>query len=153
MPAVVSADVKSSLCLSAMLDWLLFSLAVLSTRVHSRHLSLREVLEIRFINFSCCDSHLQISPRELEATTWAAACNLDEEYSWWPVCWILVYKRLEIWHKIGLSGDWCLCTVLRTRSGACYYWIGSDSKWSGCSTCCGSLARHCSTCLPSTSSC
>ena len=23
-----------------------------------------------------------------------------------------------------LSGDWCLCTVLYTRSGACYYWIG-----------------------------
>jgi len=29
--------------------------------------------------------------------------------------------RLQIWRKIGLSGDWCLCT---TRRGACYYWIG-----------------------------
>ena len=34
--------------------------------------------------------------------------------------------RLEIWHKIGLSGDWCLCTALHTRSDACYYWIGLD---------------------------
>ena len=39
------------------------------------------------------------------------------------LCWILGYMRLEIWRKIGLSADWCLCTVLRTRSGACYYWI------------------------------
>ena len=39
------------------------------------------------------------------------------------LCWILGCMRLEIWRKIGLSGDWCLCTVLRTRSGACYYWI------------------------------
>ena len=37
--------------------------------------------------------------------------------------WILGYMRLEIRCKIGLSGDWYLCTVLRTRSGACYYWI------------------------------
>ena len=36
--------------------------------------------------------------------------------------WILGYMKLEIWRKIGLSG--CLCTELRTRSGACYYWIG-----------------------------
>ena len=41
--------------------------------------------------------------------------------------WILGYMRLEIWHKIGLSGDWCLCTVLCTRSGACYYWTGLDT--------------------------
>ena len=41
--------------------------------------------------------------------------------------WILGYERLEIWRKIGLSGDWCLCTALRTRSGACYYWIVSVS--------------------------
>ena len=34
--------------------------------------------------------------------------------------WILGYMRLEIWCKIGLSADWCLCTALRTRSGACY---------------------------------
>ena len=34
--------------------------------------------------------------------------------------WILGFTRLEIWRKIGLSGDWCLCTSLRTRSGACY---------------------------------
>jgi len=26
----------------------------------------------------------------------------------WPLC----------------TADWCLCTVLRTHSGACYYWIG-----------------------------
>ena len=38
--------------------------------------------------------------------------------------WILGYMRLEIWRKIGLSWDWCLCTALHTRSGACYYWIG-----------------------------
>ena len=30
-------------------------------------------------------SHLRTSSRELEATTWAAVCNLDEEHSWWPV--------------------------------------------------------------------
>ena len=35
------------------------------------------------------------------------------------LCWILAYMRLEIWRKIGLSPDWCLCTALRTRSGAC----------------------------------
>ena len=40
------------------------------------------------------------------------------------LCWILGYMRIEIWHKIGLSGDWCLCTVLLTHSCACYYWIG-----------------------------
>ena len=34
--------------------------------------------------------------------------------------------KLEIWCKIGLSGGWCLCTALRTRSGACYYWIGLE---------------------------
>jgi len=38
--------------------------------------------------------------------------------------WFLGYMRLEIWCKIGLSTDWCLCTSLHTRSGACYYWIG-----------------------------
>jgi len=37
--------------------------------------------------------------------------------------WILGYMRLEIWCKIGLSADWCLCTALHTRSGACYCWI------------------------------
>jgi len=46
---------------------------------------------------------------------------------WWfmMTClrWILGYTRQEIWHKIGLSGDWCIYTALRTRSGACYYWI------------------------------
>jgi len=36
--------------------------------------------------------------------------------------------RLEIGCKIGLSGDWCLCTVLHTRSGACYYWIGAKNR-------------------------
>jgi len=34
--------------------------------------------------------------------------------------WILEYMRLEIWCKIGLSADWCLCTALCTHSGACY---------------------------------
>ena len=29
--------------------------------------------------------------------------------------WILGYMRLEIWRKIGLSADRCLCTVLRTE--------------------------------------
>jgi len=38
--------------------------------------------------------------------------------------WISRYMRLEIWCKVGLSGDWCLCTALCTRSGACCYWIG-----------------------------
>jgi len=41
--------------------------------------------------------------------------------------WILGYMRLEIWRRIGLSADWCLCTALRTRSGACYYWIAQAS--------------------------
>ena len=41
------------------------------------------------------------------------------------LCWILGYMRLEIWCKIGLSADWCLCAVLCTRSGACYCWIGT----------------------------
>ena len=35
--------------------------------------------------------------------------------------WILGYVSLQIWRKIGLSG---LCTALRTRSDACYCWIG-----------------------------
>ena len=38
--------------------------------------------------------------------------------------WILGSMKLEIWCKIGLSGDWCLCTALRSHSGACYCWIG-----------------------------
>ena len=42
--------------------------------------------------------------------------------------WILGCMRLEIWHKIYLSADWCLCTALCTRSGACYYWTG-NSYW------------------------
>jgi len=29
--------------------------------------------------------------------------------------WNLWYMRLDIWHKIGLSGDWC--------SGTCYCWM------------------------------
>ena len=40
--------------------------------------------------------------------------------------WNLEYMRLEIWCKIGLSADWCLCTALHTHSGACCYWIGFD---------------------------
>jgi len=43
-------------------------------------------------------------------------------------CWILGFMRLEIWCKIALSGDWCLCTALHTRSGACYYWIGAKNR-------------------------
>ena len=43
--------------------------------------------------------------------------------------WILGYMRLEIWCKIGLSGDWCLCIVLRTCSSACYYWIGYKASF------------------------
>ena len=32
--------------------------------------------------------------------------------------------RLEIWCKIiCLSADWCLCTALRSRSGASYCWL------------------------------
>jgi len=48
------------------------------------------------------------------------------------LCWILGYMRLEIWHKIGLSGDWCLCTALHTHSGACYYWIGWEEMCVSC---------------------
>ena len=43
--------------------------------------------------------------------------------------WIFRYMRLEIWRKIDLSGDSCLCTALHTRSGACYYWIGETEYW------------------------
>ena len=56
--------------------------------------------------------------RKLEAATQAAAQNLDEEHL---SSWLL---RLEIWRKIGFSRDWCLCIVLCTRSGACYYYFG-----------------------------
>ena len=37
--------------------------------------------------------------------------------------WILGYMRLQICCKIGLSGYWCPCTALCTRSGALYYWL------------------------------
>ena len=41
--------------------------------------------------------------------------------------WILGYMRLEIWCKIGLSGDRCLCTALHTCSAAIALdWIGLD---------------------------
>ena len=40
----------------------------------------------------------------------------------------LAYMRLEIRCKIGFSGDWCLCTALCTRSGACYYRIGYNQQ-------------------------
>ena len=42
------------------------------------------------------------------------AHNLDEERSWWPVFAGSWDTRgwLEIWRRIGLSGDWCLCTAL-----------------------------------------
>ena len=64
-----------------------------------------------------------------EATTGVAAHNLDEEHSWWPVFTVSWVIRLEIWHKSGLSGDWCLCTALHTRSVACYTFL----TWSGMS--------------------
>jgi len=41
------------------------------------------------------------------------------------------YMMLEIWHKIGLSGDWCLCTALRTPSGACHCWFFLGGGWEG----------------------
>jgi len=67
----------------------------------------------------------------------AAARNLDEQHSLMTcLCWILEYMRLEIWHKIGFSGAWCLCTVLCTRSGACYYWNRSDNGHCAFSNCC-----------------
>ena len=37
--------------------------------------------------------------------------------------WIWNCMKPENWLRINLSGDWCLCIALRTRSGACYYWI------------------------------
>jgi len=43
--------------------------------------------------------------------------------------WTLWYMRLEILCKIGLSADWCLSTLLHTRSGTCYYWTGLDWTW------------------------
>ena len=52
--------------------------------------------------------------------------------------WIYGYMRLEICSKISLSADWCLCTALHTRSGACYYWIGlvvHAAKWMACFFC------------------
>ena len=36
--------------------------------------------------------------------------------------WILGYTRLEMWRKIGLTGDWRVCTVPCTHSGSCCYW-------------------------------
>ena len=49
------------------------------------------------------------------------------QLGWWTFMMtclrcILRYMRLEIWCKIGLSGDWCLCTVLHLCSGACIDW-------------------------------
>ena len=38
--------------------------------------------------------------------------------------WIWSCMKSENWLRIDLSGDWCLCIVLRTRSGACFYWTG-----------------------------
>jgi len=51
--------------------------------------------------------------------------------------WILWYMMLEIWRKIGLSGDWYLCTALRTRGGACYYWTDTNDK----AVCCAGNSR------------
>ena len=45
--------------------------------------------------------------------------------------WILGNMRLKIWRKIGLSADWCLCTVRCIRSGACDYWTGIRVRFSG----------------------
>ena len=36
------------------------------------------------------------------------------------VPWIWSCMKPENWLRINLSGDWCLCVALRTRSGACY---------------------------------
>ena len=63
------------------------------------------------------------------------------------LCWILRYMRLEIWCKIDLSGDWCLCTALRTHSDACMLLLDS---------CIRTYVHLCPTggslCFPSTSS-
>jgi len=42
-----------------------------------------------------------------EPPTRVATQNLDEEHEFMMtcLCWILGYMRLEIWHRIGLSGD------------------------------------------------
>ena len=57
-----------------------------------------------------------------EATTGVAPCNLDAEHSWWPVCWILVCMRLEIW-CISLQTDvfaqryalkWCMLLLIKS---------------------------------------
>ena len=70
-------------------------------------------------------SYLQSSSRELEATTKGSCAQLGwRTFMMTCLRWILGYMRLEIWRKIGLSGDWCLCTVQHTRSGACCHWIG-----------------------------
>ena len=57
--------------------------------------------------FALYHCRLRSSSRKLEATTGAAAHNLDKEHSFMVtcLCWILGYMRLEIWYKIGLSGD------------------------------------------------
>ena len=43
--------------------------------------------------------------------------------------WIWSYMMPENWLRINLSRDWCLCIVLCTCSGACYYWIGWCCCW------------------------
>jgi len=43
-----------------------------------------------------------------------------------PGIWSCI--KPENWLRIDLSGDWCLCIVLCTRSGACYYWIRLECK-------------------------
>ena len=50
-------------------------------------------------------------------TTWMK--NIHDDLSSLDL-WIHI--RLETWHQISLSGDWCLCTALCTRIGACYCW-------------------------------
>jgi len=59
------------------------------------------------------------------ATTWSAAHNLDEELMMTCLCWVLVYMRLEIWRKIGLS-LWRLISAQRYALVVVYHWIGLD---------------------------
>ena len=70
------------------------------------------------------------------------------------LCWILGNMRLEIWRKIGPTGDWCLCTALRIWGGVCYYWIGLEypamlifKSW------CFMLSFHRRRCCPSSLAC
>jgi len=41
------------------------------------------------------------------------------------LAWIWSWMNPENWLRIDLSGDWYLCIVPHTCTGACYYWIGT----------------------------